>query len=219
MCPEILIDNQATGPIFMGPSKLHSVLVYLRAIDPEFTTTERCGNLVNDVWIPRHSTRHLVALKVEQDPVPLTLGEVLVDLREKIDLPVSDLAPLCGVERRQFYNLLHDRTTTARTREEAVRALHQTVDRIDALLHGDKTKVRAAMLLPTGPEGETLYSVACTQSVPDVRRVGNELIERLEGGRVGGMIPRPSPSLSRFSDGSHAIDFLRVQSSEAKTDP
>lgn len=219
-CPdtetESLTDSQATGPIFGSPLPN----VYVRSIDPKFVTTDRCENIVNTFWAPpRRRSLRILLLVTQAHPEPLTLGEVLADTRAKIDLPVSDLCHLFGVGRRQFYNLLEDRTLTTRPREECARALHRIVLKIDRLTDGDRAKVRAAMLLPLEPDGETLYSAGRTQDLLKVRRVGDELIKRLQSGHVRGMVPRPSPSLSRFSDGSHAADFLGGRSSEAETDP
>jgi hypothetical protein len=215
--PEALIDSQATGPVF----RLHLLRhmnFYMRAIDPEFATTYRCENMVNAVWPAPGRRRHFLTLVEEQDPEPLVFREVLADLREKIDLPISDLARLIGVERRHFYNLLNGAAVSL-SREIFARALHQKVLRISTLTHGDAAKVRGALLLPLTPNGDTLYSVACTQNEAEMRRMADDLIQRLANGRVRGMISRPSPSLRRFSDGGHAADFLRGQSSEAETDP
>ncbi len=199
--PERLVEVNATG----WTSHWN---YYLHLVDPNFATTNVGLDGVDEVWLSGPISMMWLTNAVGEPSD--ALAWVIADLREKLDLPVADLAAMCGVKRRQLYNLLGGRTPQA-ARERLVRALHRVVTDIDKAVGGDRGKVRAAALLPTGTKGETLYSVACAQDQAAIKRIGRELAERLDNGSVRGMIPRPSPRLRGLVSGERAAELLHDQ--------
>lgn len=134
-----------------------------------------------------------------------TLPELLADIREQIDLPVQDLASMCGVRRRQFYNLLDGKTTTT-PREAHVRLFHDVVSDIRHAVDDDRSRLRAALLMPVSDDHRSLYDAAVAGDDDVLRGTASILIDRLHRGDVRGLIRRPSP---RFrGSGKAARDFL-----------
>jgi hypothetical protein len=78
---------------------------------------------------------------------PTELARIVADVRQKVDLPVADIAKICGVGRRQFYNLLQGSTKTA-TDEGRIRRVHSYLSAIYELLGHDPGRVRSAVLMP-----------------------------------------------------------------------
>lgn len=204
-----VLGDQLTGPGL-------DWLSLIRAVDPDYATTDLGENQVDLVWFG--DVFRAVGYFVLPAPTgPPPLAETVRDLRERLDLPVADLAAMCGVRRRQLYNLLSGETTST-LREEAIRALHDIVERLDGILDGDRERLRAAILLPAGAKGETIYSAAVSQDAAALRDVGGAVADRLAAGDVRGLIPRPSPRLARFGSARAARDFLAEYHDEGEDD-
>jgi transcriptional regulator with XRE-family HTH domain len=204
-----VLGEQLTGP------GLYS-LSLLRAVDPDYATTDVGENRVDVVWFG--GDFHTVGYFLLPAPSgPPSLADIVRDLRERLDLPAADLATMCGVRRRQLYNLLSG-TTTSTPREEMIRALHNVVERLDGILDGNRERLRAAILLPAGARGESIYSAATSQDVAALQDVGRAVADRLAAGDVRGLIRRPSPRLARFGSTSAARDFLAEFRDEGKDD-
>lgn len=205
-----VLGEQLTGPGLYW-------LWLISAIDPAYATTDLGENRVDSVWFGGEDVRafgHFLLPESEQPPL---LAEIVADLREWLDLPAADLAAMCGVRRRQLYNLLRGETTST-PREEAIRALHNIVEQLDGILDGDHERLRAAVLLPVGPRGESIYSAATSQDVVALRDVGSAVIDRLAAGDVRGLIRRPSPRLARFGSARAAQEFLTGDRDEREDD-
>jgi len=196
------LDTRDTG------NNLHFPL--FSVLDPKHATTDIGENLVDAVWLRGACQPILIPLEflVDVEEVAQPLADVLRDVRAKIDLPVSDVAAMCGIRRRQFYNLLAGRTATP-DRERLIRALHEAVNEIDDATRGDVQRTRAAILTPVGSDRVTLFSAALNGEEGAVREIGAELANRIRAGRVRGMVPRPSPTLAHIAAERDASDQSR----------
>jgi hypothetical protein len=205
-----VFGEQVTGPALYW-------LWLIGTIDPAYATTDVGENRVDSVWFGGEdvcTVGHFLLPEAEQPPV---LADIVADLREWLDLPAADLAAMCGVRRRQLYNLLRGETTST-PREEAIRALHDIVGQLGSILDGDRQRLRAAVLLPVGPSGESIYSAATSQDVVALREIGSAVIDRLAAGDVRGLIRRPSPRLARFGSAREAQEFLTADRDETEDD-
>jgi hypothetical protein len=100
---------------------------------------------------PAVGSAELVAELITAEPVPvLSLAEVTEQMRQLVDLPVVDLARMCGLGRRQYYNLLRGKVTSMKTlqAEQHILLLHSYLKELNAALGGDVSKVRSALLMP-----------------------------------------------------------------------
>lgn len=198
-CAVEVLGDQLTGRWLYA-------LSLMRAVDPDHATTDFGENQVDLVWFGRDF--HVAGYFVLPAPVGLpSLAEIVRDLRERLGLPVADLAAMCGVRRRQLYNLLSGETTST-PREQAIRTLHDIVVRLADIVDMDEERLRAAVLWPAGPSGDSIYSAAVSQDVDALREIGRAVTDRLGAGDVRGLIRRPSPRLARFGTDRAARDFL-----------
>jgi transcriptional regulator with XRE-family HTH domain len=204
-----VLGEQLTGPGLYW-------LSLIRAVDPDYATTDLGENQVDVIWFG-DVFRAVGYFELPAPAGPPSLAEIVRDLRERLDLPVADLAAMCGVRRRQLYNLLSGETTGT-PREEVIRALHDILERLDGILDGDRERLRAAILLPAVPSGESIYSAAVAQEVAALRDVGDAVVDRLAAGDVRGLIRRPSPRLARFGSAGAARDFLAEYRDEGEDD-
>jgi len=149
--------------------------------------------------VGREAYSQLLIWVVRSDPPdPPSLAELVGELRDRVDLPVEDIASMVGVRRRQFYNLINGATVSS-TREARIRLLHAIVRDLDVAVGGDRGRLRAAILMPVGERFETLYAAAAEGGdLDNMRIVGHELVRRIEAGEVAGMIDRPAPHLQRL---------------------
>jgi hypothetical protein len=188
-----------------------------RAIDPHHATTDVGENHVDAVWFGGENAYTVGYFVLPESAGAPLLAEIVRDLRESLDLPAADVAAMCGVRRRQLYNLLSGETTST-PREEAIRTLHDIVEQLEGILDGDRRRLRAAILLPVGPSGESIYSAATAQDVAALRDVGREVADRLAAGDMRGLIRRPSPRLARFGTARAAQEFLAESRDEREDD-
>jgi transcriptional regulator with XRE-family HTH domain len=203
------------GEPLTGPGLYWSWLA--RATDPLYATTDVGENHVDAVWFGGEDVYEMGYLVLPEPAVAPLLAEIVRDLREALDLPAADLAAMCGVRRRQLYNLLSGDTTST-PREEAIRVLHDIIEDLGAILDGDHDRLRAAILLPVGPAGESIYSAAIAQDVAGLRNVGQAVTDRLAAGDTRGLIRRPSPRLARFGSSRAAREFLGEYRDEREDD-
>lgn len=144
-------------------------------------------------------------------PDASSLAQLVRDLRDRIDLPVEDIAAMVGVRRRQFYNLMSGETASS-AGEARVRLIHMIVGELEAALDGDRADLRAAILMPVGERYETFHSAAASGDLDLTRAIGRELVDRIEAGQVAGMIERPAPHLQEMVEPGAAervLDHLR----------
>src|SRR5680860_1547665 len=125
-------------------------------------------------YLHLHVSSLWVAAEREPARVP-SLASLARDLKEKVDLPVDDVAAMVGVRRRQFYNLVNGRTASADS-EARIRLIHRIVDELDAAVDHDRSRLRAALLMPVGDRFETLHSAAEGGDPDNIRAVGQELV-------------------------------------------
>lgn len=149
--------------------------------------------------VGREAYSQLLIWVVRSDPPGTpSLAELMADLRDRLDLPVEDIASMVGVRRRQFYNLINGATVSS-AREARMRLLHAIVSELEVAVGGDRARLRAAILMPVGERFETFYSAAAEGGDLDkLRIVGRELVRRINAGEVAGMIDRPAPHLQRL---------------------
>lgn len=108
------------------------------------------------------------------------LADELGELRESLDLPVSDLARLTGLGRRQFYNLLSGGQTVPATEARIRRVVDAIRDLRDAL-GGDADRVRAAVLTPVGANSLSLFDAASLGDEALIRETLEALRLRVAG--------------------------------------
>lgn len=129
-----------------------------------------------------------------QSPAP-TVGDIARGLRDCLPLPILDIATLCGVKRRQFYNLLNGESRRTEA-EKHMRVLWQAVTDLDDAVSHDADDLRAALLMPVTDDYRSLFDVASEPSRrQELSDVARRLIDRLGSGDVSGLLPRPSPAL------------------------
>jgi len=173
------------------------------------------------LWVPLRAERIIdlgtsAPIKSVDEPKELfepevDLAHMAKDLRTWLDLPVDDIARLCGVKRRQFYNILEDRLNTSTLREKHVRLVHGILRDLREKLGSDK-KLRAAVLMPITSDYKSFFDV-CAEKDPDrIREVGTELADRIDTGRVAGMLPRAAPMFKGRSKASSALEAIRDES-------
>jgi hypothetical protein len=130
------------------------------------------------------------------DPVPgLSLADVTQDLRRLADLPVQDIARMCGVGRRQYYNLMRGTAETMKTAqaEQHIRLLHCYLQELSQELGDDASTVRSAVLLPLDAfERRSFHDVAAAGNDEELKRAYEVLSTELAAGR--GVPDRLSPS-------------------------
>jgi hypothetical protein len=102
-----------------------------------------------------------VAELITAEPVSgaLSLAEATEQMRHLVDLPVVDLARMCGLGRRQYYNLLRGKVTTMKTpqAEQHIRLMHSYLQEMNGVFDGDVSKVRSALLMPLEAYGHASF--------------------------------------------------------------
>lgn len=192
----------------------------------------RCDYLPEQLWVSfgsnadlgydldLHPDSSLIAGPVEPPVVRVgaatdptaPLARLSRDLRTWLDLPVDDIARLCGVRRRQFYNLLESRGATSGSREKHVGLVHGVLEDLRSKLGDDNKKLRAAVLMPVTDDYRSFFDVCAEQDPAEIKVVGKELADRIDTGRVAGMLPRAAPMFRGRGKGSSAIKAIRDDS-------
>ncbi len=149
--------------------------------------------------------RFLVLQETAQEVLDApSLADLLNDLRDQVYFPAGDVAALCGVKRRQFYNLLAGASPNPQ-RDQHIRLVCKITTALSDAVGGDPIKVRAALLMPVSDDYRSLYDAAVAQDC-DLGARAEQVITRLRSGNQRGLIPRPSPRTRR--GGREALDFL-----------
>ena len=135
---------------------------------------------------------------IDADTTLLSLAQVAVQLREKADLPVQDIAAMCGVKRRQYYNLLQGEPSSFAI-EQHMRLVHEVVSDLFERLGRDSRAVRSAILTPLDRLGlGSVFEVASQVDVARLRDAYAALLDVVDADAK--LRERPAPSASLRSD-------------------
>jgi hypothetical protein len=118
-----------------------------------------------------------------------SLAALTEQMRELVDLPVQDLARMCGIGRRQYYNLLSGKAEAMKTpdAEQRVRLVHRYLFDLHERL-GSSATVRAAVLMPLqGSDMQSLLEVGGNGDVALLKWAYDDLDRQLTAGTT------PSP--------------------------
>src|ERR1700694_3774073 len=108
-----------------------------------------------------------------------SLASVVADLRRRVDLPIHDIARMCGGGRRQFYNLISGASRSSED-EARIRSVHSYVERLATMAGNDPHQVRAALLMPLAEfDHKSLFSAIVTWDSTEVRRRFDHLVRLL----------------------------------------
>jgi hypothetical protein len=116
---------------------------------------------------------------VESTGYAKSVAELLADLRGRIALPVQDLAHMCGMRRRQYYNLMAGQQPTPSS-ERQIRLVHAHAVHLYGALQERSDLVRAAVLTPLGDAGESYYDVAIAEDAARLRDSFAHLLKTIE---------------------------------------
>lgn len=179
---------------------------------------------IDDRWptVLRPYIQHTtpIWLASRQEAIPPPLSQLADDLRGWIDLPVQDIARMCGLQRRQFYNLLAG-TSGRSLQESRIRVLHAVVRELATLVGESTARLRSVLLTPIAEDFRSFFDIAAAGDLEQIRAGGTELRRRLEEGDVRGMVPRPSPALWRLQaaePGSQTVETLREFADRSEAD-
>jgi hypothetical protein len=173
----------------------------LSTLQHETVTTDPGFNRVDVTWVSDDGAVLLVEVKgPPRSPRPETaarpLHHVVGELREQLGMSVDDAAAMCGVGRRQFYNLMSG--TSARTAQERhIRKLGGLVDELSAAVESSPDRVRSLALHPV--DGSTFYEAARAQDATRMDSIARRLIEAVETDQLTGAVRRPSPRRRRYA--------------------
>lgn len=191
-----------TGRSWLWPEQLGVLM-------PEVNTTDPGFNSVDTSWMG-DATVVLVQLgsgsETFGEPAESTtqeaieavrpLAEVIRDLRSELGMSVEDVAAMCGVKRRQLYNLMAGRSTGT-GQETHIRKLAALVSEIWEAADRNPERVRSVALHPI--EGHTFYDVAVNRDYTRLDELADGLKKRLREGTVRGSLRRPSPRRRRYA--------------------
>jgi hypothetical protein len=143
------------------------------------------------------------------------LADELVEVRRALDMPVSDLARMVGLGRRQFYNLLSGGQTAPAT-EARIRRVAEAIRELHDSLGGDADQVRAAVLTPVGDKSLSFFDAASTGDEALIREALEALRLRVAGRgirRTRRAIPRAASPEQRKSRARRMREELNELSS------
>jgi hypothetical protein len=159
---------------------------------------------------PHDEPDELVGFRVDVQ----NFADLVMDLRDKIDLPAQDLAHMCGVQRRQFYNLMKDHRPSLSS-ERHIRLVHAFATKLHRALEERADLVRAAVLTPLGEEPESFYEAAVAQDEGRLRTTYDRLRRAIEQGALSLNVLPPSGRLRADHPAwSRAGELLRARGSE-----
>lgn len=240
---DVALDECFTGPASYGPSELYFSQfenldtrgLQLGAYAPEpvrkhvvYVIVARTLDYVDAFNIGRHAfgvaieqamvagvLDPLAPLPVETAPersVP-SLASVTKEMRDLVDLPVQDLARMCGLGRRQYYNLMRGESGATKTprAEQHIRQMRDYLGELNARLSGDASQVRSALLLPLDESSrQSFYDIASSGDGSEVESGYQTLQAMLEGvGRLPKVLPPGGTKLSE-AEWQQAADFMRA---------
>jgi hypothetical protein len=195
-------------PGYVSSQQLHDSLVYsedgptghsvlwaeqLSTLMHHRVTTDSSFNQVDAIWM-REGTVVFVQVKVltpDAEPEPIRPVEAVVnDLRARLGMSVEDMATMCGVGRRQLYNLMSG-SSTSTGHEAHIRRLAHLVDQLSAIVDGSPQRLRSIALHPI--DGTTFYEAAQAQDPEQMDAVTQQLLQAIDAGKLSGVVNRPSP--------------------------
>jgi transcriptional regulator with XRE-family HTH domain len=188
----VYFDAGPTGRSVLWPEQLSTLMFEAATTDPGF-------NRVDLVWMGDEGTIVYVeisapALSAEAEISVPPLDEVVTELRARLGMSVDDVAAMCGVGRRQLYNLMSGSTT--RTSQEAhIRRLAAHVDALWQAVDGSPQRLRSIALHPV--DGTTFYEAAVAHDSTRMSLLARDLVDAVEAGQLRGAIRRPSPRRRR----------------------
>lgn len=189
----VYIESGPTGRSAYWPTSLAFV-------HPDCATTDVALNRVDLLWLPHAGQLIRYSIELDAD-FESPLSEVAKSLRAEVDLPVSKIAEMCGIGRRQFYNLL-DGTTAASRNEDWIRALGESVGTIFHAYGEDPEVVRDVLQRPV--DGTTYVDAACEQDQFGLRSAHEAALMRIDSlpKRLHRSLPRKgvrrSPDAAEF---------------------
>jgi hypothetical protein len=144
-----------------------------------------------------------------------TVGEALQQLRSIVDLPVQDLARMCGVGRRQFYNLMNGISQPPPTQERRIRELVGLLTQLHETLGSDSSRVRSMVLTPLGEAIGSFYDAACSGDSSQVVSAFSTLLASAAEDKKSAPILPPSGRLAAGASMDDAIELLRSRGSSS----
>lgn len=153
------------------------------------------------------------AIVIDDPARQLSLAELTEQMRNLVDLPVQDLARMCGIGRRQYYYLMRRKAETMKTPggEQRLRLVHRYLFDLHARL-GSPAAVRAAVLMPLpGCSMRSLLDVSANDELPAVQAAYQELSEQLAAGATPSLDTLPPSGTFPVGDErwTEADAFLR----------
>jgi hypothetical protein len=215
-------ENLDTRGLWLGefapePVRKHTVYVIVARFDARepfiIGGNVYAGDDGTAVIVAGHS-QALVTTALQRDRAPvLSLASVTQQMRGLVDLPVQDVAKMCGLGRRQFYNLMRGESEATKTRqaEQHIRQMFAYLTELNVRLDGDVSQVRSALLLPLDDSSrESFYDVALRGDASEIAARYENLQEKLDGtGRLPKTLPPSGTKLSR-ANWQKAADFMHA---------
>jgi hypothetical protein len=173
-------------------------------VHPDCATTDTALNLVDEIWFG--DPQQEVELVVFFQDLPVTaLSETVEEIRNMLDLPAAQIAAMCGVSRRQFYNLLNGQSTSF-GREQWIRSLYEAINRLYRAVGGDGDKLRAAVLSPV-EGGDSVLRAASANDTRALNSIVEAMQQRILAG-FQGRVRRPVPLKKGGRTSDEGADFL-----------
>ena len=126
----------------------------------------------------------LDAALVGEPAAQLSLAELTEQMRGLVDLPVQDLARMCGIGRRQYCNLMRRKAEAMKTAEgeTRLRRVHHYLRELHTRL-GAASAVRAAVLMPLPRhDARSFLDISATDDIAALTDAYDELVELLASG-------------------------------------
>jgi hypothetical protein len=177
------LDDMVTIYAPYAPAPVRDRVVFVRISVMPLTVVEPSG-----AFLPTPGPEDEPVVVDEPASQP-TLADLTEHMRELVDLPVQDLARMCGIGRRQYYNLMRRKAEAMKTAggEQRLRLVHRYLLDLHERL-GSPAAVRAAVLMPLdGSEMRSLLEVGGSDDVATLQSAYRELDKQLAAGAT------PSP--------------------------
>lgn len=178
-----------TGRSGIWPEQLAVLMYGIATTDPGFNEVDVfwIGETGTVVYVEVKATK---ALPLERQETVQPLDEVVRTLRAQLGMAADDVATMCGVGRRQLYNLMSGSST--RTAHEAhIRRLGDHVNELSVAVNHSPRRLRSVALHPVG--GKTFYEAARDQDAEAMSTLCRRLATAVKADQLGGAIRRPSP--------------------------
>ena len=177
-----------------GPTGRSIWSEWLTALMYERVTTDPGFNRVDVTWVSAGGRIYVETKALEEgerlNTRVLSLHDLVSELRARLGMSVEDLAAMCGVKRRQLYNLMSG-TSTSTAHEAHIRWVATLVDDLYTAVGASSSRVRSLALHPV--DGISFYELARAQDARRMETTARELIRAVEAGEMSGSLRRPSP--------------------------